>query len=121
MNMIESLLSRPESTTLEFKECRRKLNKNVYETVCAFLNRQGGTLLLGVNDSGTVTGIDLDAINQIKKDFITGQGIVADISCGSGIFLQEFIRRQLKHKDNNINPITPNNIIKEQHTAGLSA
>jgi len=71
MNTIELLLSRPEDTTLEFKECRRDLNKNVYETVCAFLNRQGGTLLLGVSDSGTVTGIEPDSINQIKKNFIT--------------------------------------------------
>lgn len=47
----------------------------------------------------------LDVCQTFKKDFIIGQGIVADISCGSGIFLQEFIRRQLKHKDDNINPI----------------
>ncbi len=71
MNKVTSLLSQPEGITLEFKECRQRLNKNVYETVCAFLNRQGGTLLLGVDDSGTVTGIDPDAITRIRKDFIT--------------------------------------------------
>ena len=47
----------------------------------------------------------LDVCQTFKKDFIIGQGIVADISCGSGIFLQEFIRRQLKYKDDDINPI----------------
>ena len=57
--------------TLEFKECRRTLSKDVYETVCAFLNRHGGTLLLGVNDSGAVKGIDPDRIVQLKKDFVT--------------------------------------------------
>jgi ATP-dependent DNA helicase RecG len=71
MNKVTSLLSQSEGITLEFKECRQRLNKNVYETVCAFLNRQGGTLLLGVDDSGTVTGIDPDAITRIRKDFIT--------------------------------------------------
>jgi len=62
MNRTESLLAQPESTTFEFKECRHGFNKNAYETVCAFLNRHGGTLLLGVNDSGTVTGIDPDQV-----------------------------------------------------------
>ena len=57
--------------TLEFKECRRTLSKDVYETVCAFLNRHGGTLLLGVNDSGEVKGIDPDRVDQIRKNFVT--------------------------------------------------
>jgi ATP-dependent DNA helicase RecG len=43
----------------------------MYESVCAFLNRHGGTILLGVQDSGEVTGIDPDAVTQIKKDFVT--------------------------------------------------
>jgi len=55
----------------EFKTCRNQINRDVYETVCAFLNRHGGTLLLGVKDSGEVQGVDHDAIQQIKKDFVT--------------------------------------------------
>ncbi|MDO9567236.1 MAG: putative DNA binding domain-containing protein, partial [Candidatus Desulfaltia sp.] len=38
---------------------------------CAFLNRHCGTILLGVQDSGEVTGIDPDTVTQIKKDFVT--------------------------------------------------
>jgi len=68
---LKKLIQKRESLTLEFKECRRTLNRDVYETVCAFLNRHGGTLLLGVADSGGITGVDADCVAQIKKDFVT--------------------------------------------------
>ncbi len=68
---IRNLLSKGEGLSLEFKACRGKLNRDIYETVCAFLNRHGGTLFLGVDDAGVVTGIDPDAVQQIKKDFVT--------------------------------------------------
>ena len=44
------LIQRGENITFEFKECKQGINRSVYETVCSFLNRHGGTLLLGVND-----------------------------------------------------------------------
>ena len=43
----------------------------MYETVCAFLNRHGGTLLLGVGDDRKVTGIPEESVEQIRKDFVT--------------------------------------------------
>jgi ATP-dependent DNA helicase RecG len=49
---IKGLVSQGEGITLEFKECRDSLGRDVYETVCAFLNRQGGNLPLGVSDAG---------------------------------------------------------------------
>lgn len=68
---LNNLIGQGEGVDLEFKACRRALNRDVYETVCAFLNRHGGKLLLGVNDAGEVTGVDPDCIEQIKKDFVT--------------------------------------------------
>ena len=68
---ITTMIQKGEGLTLEFKECQTALSRSVYETVCAFLNRHGGTLLLGVNDSGAVKGVDLDGIAQVKKDFVT--------------------------------------------------
>ena len=32
--------------------------ENLFETVCAMLNREGGDILLGVADDGTVVGVD---------------------------------------------------------------
>ena len=68
---IKAFLKQGEGISVEFKTCRSGLNRDVYETVCAFLNRHGGTLLLGVNDSGEVAGVDPDCVEQIKKDFVT--------------------------------------------------
>ncbi|MFZ4526104.1 MAG: helix-turn-helix domain-containing protein [Chlorobium sp.] len=68
---IVELIQQGEGLTLEFKECRNTLNRDVYETVCAFLNRHGGTLLLGIKDNGEILGVDQDRVDQIKKDFVT--------------------------------------------------
>jgi len=68
---LKALIKQGEGISVEFKECRRTLNRDVYETVCTFLNRHGGTLLLGVSDAGEVTGVDPDCVEQIKKDFVT--------------------------------------------------
>lgn len=57
---IKSQIKKCEGISLEFKTCRSALSRDVYETVCAFLNRYGGTLLLGVYDDGCITGIDPD-------------------------------------------------------------
>lgn len=45
---IREILKQGEGLHQEFKECKTAINKDVYETVCAFLNRSGGYLLLGV-------------------------------------------------------------------------
>ncbi len=68
---LRELIRQGEGLTVEFKTCRDQLNRDVYETVCSFLNRHGGTILLGVDDSGDVTGIAPDATGQLKKDFVT--------------------------------------------------
>jgi serine/threonine protein kinase len=42
------------------KEIRKALNKAVTKTLAAFLNTVGGTLLIGVDDTGKVLGIESD-------------------------------------------------------------
>ena len=42
---IKKLLGGGESITVEFKQSKNKLNKDVFESVCAFLNRNGGKLV----------------------------------------------------------------------------
>src|SRR5665648_454519 len=68
---IEAIIRQGEGLQIEFKQCETALNKDVYETVCAFLNRAGGELLLGVRDDGAITGIASEFISQIKNDFTT--------------------------------------------------
>ncbi len=60
-----------ESLTVEFKKSTTDITKDVYETVCAFSNRNGGHIFLGVKDNGSVLGIQSDRVDQIMKDFVT--------------------------------------------------
>ncbi len=75
---IGNLLKMGESNTLEYKSSVRwdynenRINKDlekvVLKTICGFLNNQGGTLLIGVDDSGNVLGIEKDWMSIQRKD-----------------------------------------------------
>lgn len=41
-----------ESLHVEFKEAKSKLPKTLFDSVCAFLNTDGGTIYIGVSDNG---------------------------------------------------------------------
>jgi len=69
-DQIKALLKTKERTELEFKEARTGLPGSFFESVCAFLNRDGGTILLGVKNDGTVIGIDPDAAEKILQDIV---------------------------------------------------
>ncbi|MDR2232392.1 MAG: ATP-binding protein, partial [Tannerella sp.] len=68
---LKELIQKGEGIDLEFKACRDQLSRDVYETVCAFLNRHGGTILLGVKDDRTIHGIEPSSVGQIRKNFVT--------------------------------------------------
>ena len=67
---VHVLVSQGESKTMEFKSslkwdtreknANKELVKEVVRTVAAFLNSDGGTLLIGVDDKGEVLGIEKD-------------------------------------------------------------
>lgn len=59
-----------ETASIEFKRCGNGISADTYETVCAFLNRFGGEIFLGVEDNGTIAGIPETAIPQTIKNFI---------------------------------------------------
>ncbi len=60
-----------ENITVEFKKSRTEVTKDVYETVCAFSNRDGGHIFLGVKDNGEILGIEEDKVDKVKKEFVT--------------------------------------------------
>jgi ATP-dependent DNA helicase RecG len=68
---LNSKLERGEDTHTEFKQARIKVPSDLYETVCSFLNKEGGTIILGADDNGNVTGIDSTCVEQMKKDIVT--------------------------------------------------
>ena len=67
--LIQELIANSESNILEFKERARwshgtekkgKSEQIIVKSVAGFMNSEGGTLLIGVADDGTVTGIEAD-------------------------------------------------------------
>lgn len=62
---VKQLLRQGEGADIEFKASLFKLNKNTFETICAFLNRNGGHLLMGVKNDGSVEGVVEDSIQKI--------------------------------------------------------
>ena len=70
-DIVERLLSQRESINLEFKQARERLPSDVFDSVCGFLNRQGGHLLLGVRDDGTPLGVAEEAADALQRDFTT--------------------------------------------------
>lgn len=76
---ILSLIREGESKIIEFKETLtknvktnqkdKKMEKAVLKTVVAFLNTEGGTLLVGIADNGNIEGIEKD-IFQNNDDYL---------------------------------------------------
>jgi ATP-dependent DNA helicase RecG len=66
---LERLLQQGEGINIEFKQARRGLPRDVFESVCAFLNRQGGHLLLGASNNGQPTGVDEAEADHLQRDF----------------------------------------------------
>jgi ATP-dependent DNA helicase RecG len=52
---IKMLVKKGESSTLEFKKSTAQLQA-AFQTVCAFLNNDGGVILIGVTDNGRIIG-----------------------------------------------------------------
>src|SRR5207237_9547285 len=74
----EELIKRGESKTLEFKSTLRwnlredkqddkLVTHAVLKTIAAFLNTEGGDLLIGVADDGSVVGLERDQLESDDK------------------------------------------------------
>jgi hypothetical protein len=76
---VNILIREGETKTTEFKETlcydtrtkikNRDLETSCLKTVAAFLNTDGGYLLIGVNDSGVINGIEIDLVELFKNNF----------------------------------------------------
>ena len=64
------IIKRGECHTTEFKKSTTDITKDVYESICAFSNRDGGHIVLGIRDDGEIVGIKPNCIEKMKKDFV---------------------------------------------------
>ena len=59
------IIQHGEGINVELKTSKEKLNKDTFDSICAFLNRTGGYLILGVTDKKEIIGIEENAIQPI--------------------------------------------------------
>jgi ATP-dependent DNA helicase RecG len=80
---IENLIGDAESEILEWKSSLSQLNR-IIETISAFSNTKGGTIIIGVDGTGKILGISIgkDTIEQLTNKIIsnTEPKIYPDIS-----------------------------------------
>ena len=62
------IIAHGEGLHTEFKKAGSHLPDNLFDTVCAFLNTDGGMIFLGVSDNGSIVGVDTESVSQIKID-----------------------------------------------------
>ncbi|MBI9066058.1 MAG: putative DNA binding domain-containing protein [Salinivirgaceae bacterium] len=66
---IQNIIQKGEGLKVEFKKATNKLPKNLFETVCAFLNREGGSIILGIDDDKKIIGVDNESASSLCEDF----------------------------------------------------
>ena len=72
MEELKKLIDSGEKIDVEFKKSENDLNKDVYESVCSFNNRDGGHLFLGIADkTKEIRGVNSERIDKMMKDFTT--------------------------------------------------
>ena len=67
---LAGLLRDGEGISVEFKRCGGLPQSDTFETICSFANRQGGNILLGVLNDGTVEGIKADSSLEIRRNIV---------------------------------------------------
>lgn len=69
---LKKLIDTGEKIDIELKKSQDELNKDLYETVCSFNNRDGGHIFLGIVDkTKEICGVNPKKIDKMKKDFTT--------------------------------------------------
>lgn len=63
---LHKMISQGEGQHIEFKSSIPSKVTDLAEELCAFANAEGGTVLIGVNDKGDITGIELDNITRSR-------------------------------------------------------
>ena len=67
---LRAVLAQGEDASVEFKRCGAQPERDTFETVCSFANRQGGTIFLGVNDDGTIEGVNPKLVREIERNIV---------------------------------------------------
>lgn len=81
-----------ENEYIEYKRNMSEgISKNIHESICAFLNRNGGYIIVGIDDNLEIVGVDTNLSDKFINntiDSIYSQGIII---YGEGIIMDPFL------------------------------
>lgn len=80
INRIKYLIQNGENSKVEFKEAKYDFPRTAYESICAFLNGNGGVVILGVNDNADIIGISPKHWTNIQTNFVSAMNNTQFIS-----------------------------------------
>ncbi len=98
---VRALVADGESHFVEFKTAwtyepggrkprpRRDVAQDIAETIVAFANADGGDLVVGVEDSGSITGIPYDEDGLRFLGQVPGQRVIGHDGLGAGTIVRE--------------------------------
>ena len=91
--MTEEILKRyikqGEGLKVEFKEAKYAMPSDLFESICAFLNRSGGIIILGINDEGEVIGVNPDVLDTIINNIVNTSNNPSKLNPPSILFPQK--------------------------------
>jgi ATP-dependent DNA helicase RecG len=65
---VRQLINGGENPFVEFSNCTTEIVDSVFQTICSFLNKEGGTLIIGVQDFRKIIGVaNLYLEGMLKK------------------------------------------------------
>jgi ATP-dependent DNA helicase RecG len=65
---LRQVINKGENSFVEFSKCTTELTDSVFQTICSFLNKEGGILIVGVHDYGKIVGVaEIFISNMLKK------------------------------------------------------
>ena len=67
---IRELIAHGENERVEFKSAVGGVPKNLFETISAFLNKNGGVVLLGVKDGGAFSGLSRAEARRLADEVV---------------------------------------------------
>ena len=67
---LHTLLIAGESAAIEYKRCGEGPKADTFESICAFLNKTGGDVILGVEDDGTVIGLPPNGVEAMIRQIV---------------------------------------------------
>jgi hypothetical protein len=73
LSQLESIISAGEGPTTEFKSQMPEQAIRVMKSIAAFANGSGGVLLIGVEDDGTIIGVDPEDLSPKGLDTLTNK------------------------------------------------